>query len=72
MAFDMGGEVFREMTLPNHLVKLRDFTTMYVTVLCESLAVVQCDYYSSSQTFHIWVMEEYGVKELWTTRSTII
>ncbi|XP_028117763.1 F-box protein At5g49610-like [Camellia sinensis] len=66
LRFDMGGEVFREMTLRNHLVKLRDSTTMYVMVLGESLAVVQRDYYSSSQTFQIWVMEEYGVKESWT------
>lgn len=64
--------MFSEMTLQNHLVKLRDSTTMYVMVLGESLAVVQCDCYSSSQTFHIWVMEEYGVKESWTKRSTII
>ncbi|GMP53667.1 hypothetical protein CsSME_00019064 [Camellia sinensis var. sinensis] len=54
LRFDMGGEVFREMTLPNHLVKLRDSTTIYVMVLGELLAVVQCDYYSSSQTFQIW------------------
>ncbi|CAL5391010.1 unnamed protein product [Camellia sinensis] len=54
LAFDMGGEVFTEMALPNHLVKLRDSTTMHV------------------MTFHMWIMEEYGVKESWTRRSTII
>lgn len=80
VAFDMSGQVFREMALPNRLVRGSPnhvfigspCEMMRVAILGESLAVIQSELDINPRTFHIWVMEEYGVVESWTKRSTIV
>ncbi|CAL5393897.1 unnamed protein product [Camellia sinensis] len=77
VAFDMGNEVFREISLPNYQPDGRLHTSTAVAVLGESLAVIDCASGLVAPSplmynFHIWVMEEYGVIESWTKRYTII
>ncbi|CAL5391020.1 unnamed protein product [Camellia sinensis] len=66
VAFDMGNEVFREISLPNYQPDGRLHTSTAVAVLGESLAVIDCASGLVAPSplmcnFHIWVMEEYGV-----------
>ncbi|CAL5391037.1 unnamed protein product [Camellia sinensis] len=76
VAFDMGNEVFREISLPNYQTNGRLHTSTAVAVLGESLAVIdfESDLVPTDLicNFHIWVMEEYGVIESWTKRYTVI
>lgn len=69
-AFDMGNEVFREIMVPNDLVKI-DVLQLSISVLGTSLALIQYEKILLSDHCWVWVMKDYGMTESWGRLYTI-
>ncbi|KAK4369002.1 hypothetical protein RND71_012794 [Anisodus tanguticus] len=69
--FDMHDEKFSEMMLPSNLSsKLRNCDDVFLSVLEESLCLVNIDYIKS-EPIDIWIMREYGAPESWVKQFSI-
>ncbi|KAI5603697.1 hypothetical protein POPTR_001G262900v4 [Populus trichocarpa] len=66
VAFNLGNEVFVQMTVPDCLV-WDDFIDISLTVFDGMLSLVPCKKWLWEETScSVWVMKEYGVGESWT------
>ncbi|KAJ8568001.1 hypothetical protein K7X08_020723 [Anisodus acutangulus] len=67
----MHDEKFSEMMLPSNLSsKLRNCDDVFLSVLEESLCLVNIDYIKS-EPIDIWIMREYGAPESWVKQFSI-
>ncbi|GKV42499.1 hypothetical protein SLEP1_g49895 [Rubroshorea leprosula] len=68
LGFDVGGEVCREIMLPDRLAHCH-LSDLSVKVCADSLSVLFSS--DTNRVFQIWVMKEYGVEGSWTQLSNI-
>lgn len=71
LGFDLEGEVFHEIELPECMSRVHCSYTLYLWVCGESLSVLWQRGVDMALERQIWVMEEYGVRESWTRVSTV-
>ncbi|CAK9180402.1 unnamed protein product [Ilex paraguariensis] len=65
VAFDMGGEVFRDIMMPQAVAN-KDVTNLAVMVMGTSLALVEYQRFWQSEYCWVWEMKEYGEAESWS------
>ncbi|GLT65911.1 hypothetical protein SLA2020_383110 [Shorea laevis] len=73
LGFDLEGEVFQEIMLPDSGVHIHNYIRPKVQVCGESLAVVRLNPTNNGMDsiLEIWVMKEYAVEGSWTKLSNI-
>lgn len=65
LAFQLGDEVFSEVMLPDELAR-ETVTNLTIFVIGESLGMIKYNGEASNQSFDVWMMKEYCVRESWT------
>ncbi|KDP38912.1 hypothetical protein JCGZ_00669 [Jatropha curcas] len=65
MVFDVKDEVFREIMLPECLVKVAAFKLSVIAFAKSSIAVIKEPNGTDPYHSHIWMMKEYGVRNSW-------
>lgn len=60
LSLDLSHQIFEDILLPEILAKSSEH--VLISIFDKSLAVIQCDV----KCCHVWVMEEYGVRQSWT------
>lgn len=67
MSFDMSGEVFKEMALPNNRPNGYDQLDLSVSVSGETLSL----FFHFNDRWEVWLMQDYGVEDSWMRQFSI-
>ncbi|KAF9605977.1 hypothetical protein IFM89_021303 [Coptis chinensis] len=65
IAYDVGGDSFREVPYPDHLISYS--CKIDAAILDDNLCMMWCD----KGPYELWMMEEYGAIESWTKKFII-